>query len=229
MGPPSETTDNDRSRPEEDQARTPAQNAECDLVVRARDGDLLAFAILLEAHEPLVLELCLRILHHEAETKIVVDEILLTVWRRLESLREPADFSSWLFWIAAHHSHFVLRGQPPRSPQPGSFTNVVGPPTRTGSSFLDVEPLMGMYAEIRAQASALLAVSLEVHLTWMLHDVDGQTPAEIAEILKVSPHRVRERIRQAQSVIARAGKDRHDIQISSPQPQRDPAPPNPSS
>ncbi|GAA1168917.1 hypothetical protein GCM10009673_27480 [Nesterenkonia sandarakina] len=53
----------------------------------------------------------------------------------------------------------------------------------------------------------------------MLHDVDGQTLVEIAQILRVSPYLVRERIRRAQYAIARAGKDRHDIQVSSPQPQ----------
>lgn len=222
MGPPSETTDHDRTRLGTAEAADSAQNAEGNLVLRARDGDLLAFAILLEAHEPLISELCLRILHHEAETKIVVEEILLTVWRRLDSLRDAEDFSSWVFWIAAHHSHFVLRGQQSGSPKPDSSAAMVGPPPPSGSSFLDVPPLMGMYAEIRAQASALLAVSLEVHLTWMLHDVDGQTPVEIAEILNVSPYLVRERIRRAQYAIARAGKDRHDIQVSSPQPQARP-------
>ncbi|GAA1168910.1 RNA polymerase sigma factor [Nesterenkonia sandarakina] len=127
MGPPSETTDHDRTRLGTAGAADPAQNEEGNLVLRARDGDLLAFAILLEAHEPLIFELCLWILHHEAETKLVVDEILLTAWRRLDSLRDAEDFSSWLFWIAAHHSHFVLRGRPPRSPQPDSSATVVGP------------------------------------------------------------------------------------------------------
>ncbi|GAA1165721.1 sigma factor-like helix-turn-helix DNA-binding protein [Nesterenkonia sandarakina] len=147
---------------------------ESTLVLRAQDGDLLAFALLLESHGPRITALCREILHHEAEAELIVEETFLTAWRRLDALQRPEEFPDWLSRMAAHHSLFVLRKQPV-SPDAGD--------------------------PVQAAHTALLRLPVEEHLAWLLHAVDGQTPEEIAEILEVAPQRVRERIRRAQRAL----------------------------
>ena len=172
---------------------------ESTLVLRAQDGDILAFAVLLEAHEPDISALCRDILHHEAEAELIVQETFLTAWRRLDSLTNPEDFASWLFRMAAHHSLFVRRSRPDAqitSSRAGTESQHGRGRTERQAQDVAVPPA------IREADLALSKLPVDEHLSWLLHEVDGQSPVEIAEVLDVTSQQVRERIRRAQRAVA---------------------------
>lgn len=170
---------------------------ESTLVLRAQDGDVLAFAVLLEAHEPDISALCREILHHEAEAELIVQETFLTAWRRLDSLSHPEDFPSWLFRMAAHHSLFVLRNR-----HEEQVASSQAPPESEPGKTEKGVPGEAAPAQIRAVVLALSKLPMEDHLSWLLHEVDGQSHIEIADVLDVTPQQVRERIRRAQRAVA---------------------------
>jgi RNA polymerase sigma-70 factor (ECF subfamily) len=81
------------------------------LAKAARSGDEAAFAELYRAH--------LRMVHGVLLSRVpktVVDDlaqdVFITAWRRMDSLREPAAFSGWLATIARNRATDYLRQRP---------------------------------------------------------------------------------------------------------------------
>ncbi|MBE1515728.1 RNA polymerase sigma factor [Nesterenkonia halotolerans] len=157
---------------------------EAALVERAKAGDLLSFACLFEDSEPAVLALCLRLLRYEGEARLIVEDVFLTAFRHLGSLPAEVRFQHWVLRLAAHRCLFVIRARTDR-PEP----------TTEYSSQLD---------------AALTTLSVDEHLAWVLHEVDGQPLAAIAEILQVSPEKVQQRFHRARSALGRLADEGAD-------------------
>lgn len=73
---------------------------EAALVLRAQQGDEIAFARLMDRHLDRVWALVWRVLRHREDTEDVVQEAFLAVWRSLPGFRKEARFSTWLQTIA---------------------------------------------------------------------------------------------------------------------------------
>jgi RNA polymerase sigma-70 factor (ECF subfamily) len=66
------------------------------LVVRARQGDEVAFTRLAETSSGWLLAVARLILHDSYLAEDAVQDALIDAWRRLPSLREPERFEAWL-------------------------------------------------------------------------------------------------------------------------------------
>jgi RNA polymerase sigma-70 factor, ECF subfamily len=78
------------------------------LVRHAQGGDASAFARLYERYARIVHGLLLsRVPYGEVED--LVQEIFLSAWQRLDSLRDPAAFGGWLGTIARNRATDALR------------------------------------------------------------------------------------------------------------------------
>jgi RNA polymerase sigma-70 factor (ECF subfamily) len=67
---------------------------DAELVVAARAGESAAFAVLVERHWSRLVALA-RSIAGDAEAEDLVQDCLLTAWRGLSTLREPAAFLAW--------------------------------------------------------------------------------------------------------------------------------------
>lgn len=75
-----------------------------DLVVRAREGDRESFARLYEIYGKMVHGVLLARVPH-AEVDDLVQEVFLTAFRRLSTLRDERTFGGWLAVIARNRAH----------------------------------------------------------------------------------------------------------------------------
>jgi RNA polymerase sigma factor (sigma-70 family) len=69
------------------------------LVVRARAGDAVAFAVLLRRHRPRLARLCAGLLRDGGLAADVAQDAALVAWLQLGRLRDPERFGSWLLGI----------------------------------------------------------------------------------------------------------------------------------
>jgi RNA polymerase sigma-70 factor (ECF subfamily) len=76
------------------------EEAEPDLVGRARRGDRGAFERLVSEHLSHVWRVVWRIVRHDADAEDVVQEVFLAAWQGLPGYREACAFSTWLHRIA---------------------------------------------------------------------------------------------------------------------------------
>lgn len=88
---------------------TSDSGSDADLVAAAQRGDVAAFEELYAAHAPLVHAILLgRLSAFDADD--VLQEVFMTVFKKLRTLREPAAFVGWVVRIARNRANDFRRG-----------------------------------------------------------------------------------------------------------------------
>ncbi|GAA1164047.1 RNA polymerase sigma factor [Nesterenkonia sandarakina] len=180
----------------------PSGPDEVTLVARAQDGDLVAFEQLVDRYESRLLGLCIRMLRHRADAEDIVQDTFLTAWRRLDTLDEPSAFKAWVFRLASNGCLDLLRRRRSRG------TEAVDPADMVEESAAgpSVEERAETSAAVRELDRVLVTLSPEQRIAWLLHEIEGQSYAEIAEVLGVTEGSVRGRIHRARLAIVEGMK-----------------------
>lgn len=82
-----------------------------DMVKRSRAGDHKAFRMLFETYYPEAYRTAYLIVRDSQLAEDVVQEAFIKVFRRLETLKEPAKFSGWLHSIVSYCAVDVLNAR----------------------------------------------------------------------------------------------------------------------
>jgi RNA polymerase sigma-70 factor (ECF subfamily) len=85
-----------------------------DLVVRAQEGDIVAFQRLFEAYGPKVLNYLFRMTGSRELAEDLAQETFILAFKKISSLREPKRFQSWVFRIAQNNVYQNYRGLKPQ-------------------------------------------------------------------------------------------------------------------
>ena len=135
------------------------------LVRRARDGDEGAFSRLYERYATMIHGMLLaRVPQMDADD--LVQDVFLTAWRGLESLRDPAAFGGWLSTIARNRATDFHR----------RTVNAVELPDH-----LQASDATAASAEAHAALETIRQLPEAYRETLMLRLVEGMTGPEIAE------------------------------------------------
>src|SRR3954465_2716590 len=73
------------------------------LLRRLRDRDERAFRELVETHRDRVFNITYRMLGDRAEAEDVAQEVFISVFKTIDTFREEAKFSTWLYRVAVNH------------------------------------------------------------------------------------------------------------------------------
>lgn len=141
------------------------------LIARARSGDLEALEALYRAYETPVYNVARRILRHEEDAEDVLQETFLEVVKSIGQYRGEGSFWGWVRQIAASKALMRLRSERYRRTEEL-------PDDVAGARDLAAAGLARM--DLEAAFGALSATSRAV--VW-LHDVEGYTHEEIAEMM----------------------------------------------
>jgi RNA polymerase sigma-70 factor (ECF subfamily) len=149
--------------------------ADAALVRAAAGGDQQAFAGLYDRYARMVHGLLLARVPR-VEVDDLVQEVFLTAWRRLDSLREAAAFGGWVAMIARNRATDYHRRR----------TETVEIPED-----LSVPASAGAQAEALAALAAIRALPEAYRETLILRLVEGMSGPEIAERTGLTPASVR--------------------------------------
>jgi RNA polymerase sigma-70 factor (ECF subfamily) len=177
-----------------------------ELVARTRDGDERAFAILVERYRPIVFRWAIGLSGDEDEAEDITQEVFVRVHRKLSSFRGDGPFDAWLYRITRR---VVLRMRPAAaSAADGAMEDlyITDPGAR-----VDRERAVAL---IRTIATTLPMRQREV---FMLCDIEGRTPAEVAEILNMKDVSVRASLFKARASIRRTILATHPCYREPPQ------------
>ena len=171
---------------------------EGDLIARSRRGDLSAFNLLVERHQTLLYNLCLRTLGSPQAAEDATQEAFISAYRSLGRFRGGA-FRAWLLRIAVNACYDELRRRRARPalsldrPAHGEQEQPPEPPSPA--------PTLQEHAErmelARAIQAALARLPEDQRVAVVLCDVQGMDYAEIAEVMGVSLGTVKSRISRA--------------------------------
>jgi RNA polymerase sigma-70 factor (ECF subfamily) len=175
------------------------------LVRRARTGDAAAFGILVDSRIDRYYRIAWSILANDADAADATQDALVSAWRQLPRLREPAVFDSWLNRIVANAAlmarrHRVrLREVSVRPAYPGDPTPdpelSQDPRARTEmDEFVDNDAIGRAFDRLRPQDRMIL----------VLHHVEERPVAEIARSLGIPVGTAKWRLHAARGALEKA-------------------------
>jgi RNA polymerase sigma-70 factor, ECF subfamily len=165
------------------------------LVRRASSGDIQAFEVLVRRYQLPVIRLCVGMLGDWHAAEDAAQDVFFSAWRSLGQFRGDAQFSTWLYRIAANQCLQDIRRRPPQVTQLSTDL----PAAESGAPHSRLET-----AEAIAAVSAAVArLSPEQRVALLLRQVEGLSYDQIAEVLGVSMAAVKSRIYHARVELAR--------------------------
>jgi RNA polymerase sigma-70 factor, ECF subfamily len=169
--------------------------ADSELVDRCLNGDLGAFEDLYRQHSTRLYNLAFRMVGNAADAEDLLQDIFLTVYRKLESFRGASALSTWLYRLGMNVCLDRLRSKAARQDQATDtlderLGNAPGGASLTGISRIDLE-------------RAIQSLPEGSRAAFLLHDVEGFDHTEVGQILGVAEgtsksqvHKARLRIRE---------------------------------
>lgn len=167
------------------------------LVVRARDGDIRAFEVLVRRYQGPMYRLALHMLASRGDAEDVVQEVFLTAWRRLGQLRDGRAFVGWLYRTTTNRCLNIIRARRPVTEADldrRESIDAAGSPERAAQ----------VSEQLIALAAALTRLTPEQRACWLLREVHGLSYEDIARATGTTQTAVRGRIARARAQLAEA-------------------------
>ena len=169
--------------------------ADRELVDRARRGDGDAFGLLVVRHQDRIYTAVLRFCGDAEDARDIVQRAFLNAWRRLESFKGDAAFSTWMYRIAFNESVSFRREGGRRRLAPLTESAPEPADDRRPGDRLDS-------AEARGQVQqALSLLDPDERKIIILKELDGRSYDEISEIMEIPKGTVRSRLFRAREVL----------------------------
>jgi RNA polymerase sigma-70 factor, ECF subfamily len=174
-----------------------------ELVARARGKDFAAFEQLLDRYEDKIFRLAYRFVRNETEAKEILQDTFLSLWRKLDTFKGDAQFSSWLYRVAANTALMRLRAHK-RHPEvstedlPLGFLDSYGHLPVAGENWAKRPDDELQSEELRRHIQAAADELPEIYRTvFLIRDVEGLSTEETAEVLQISVPTVKTRLHRA--------------------------------
>jgi len=190
-----------------EEPRADGQPGDRELVERAQKGDGAAFAQLVDRHQRQLYRLALRMTGSEADAQEVLQEAFLNAYQKLPLFRGEAQFSSWLYRIAANSALMRLRrkrrapdtlsDQPLELSGPRFSAEGYLEPTSSSdwSQRADEKMMSGELGT--AINKAVQELPADYRTVFLLKDVDGLSNEDIANALDLTVPAVKSRLHRA--------------------------------
>lgn len=154
-----------------------------DLILKARQGDVDAYNLLVSRWEKRVFNYILKLVRNREDALDLCQDAFLKAYQNLKKLDDPSKFAGWLFRIAHNEAYSLLRK---RKPEDGIDT-----------ALLDAAPMGGHMQPVEtalAVESAMTRLSPEQREAVVLKVYQGFKFEEMAEILDIPLSTVKSRL-----------------------------------
>jgi RNA polymerase sigma-70 factor (ECF subfamily) len=176
---------------------------DADLVETLRRDDPEAVEQLVERFADRVYRLAARITGSREDAEEVAQDALWTAARKIHTFKGDSAFGSWLYRIAANAAYMKIRSRRARNREIG--LDEVMPALDSGG--VHFEPMddwshrvdeQALQAELRGHLErAIDELPPDYRTALVLHDVEGMSNPDIAEVLDVSLPAVKSRVHRA--------------------------------
>ncbi|MEO6526746.1 MAG: sigma-70 family RNA polymerase sigma factor [Gemmatimonadaceae bacterium] len=170
------------------------------LVNRARQGQYDAFEGLYRTHAPRVYALCLRLTADVTEANELTQDVFIRAWRALPEFRGEADVATWLHRIAVNAMLQGRRGDQRRTARialAGDHDDDARALAEGSTAARDVGTAIDL-------ERAIASLPPGVRRAFVLHDVEGYTHEEIADMTGLAAGTLRAQLHRARQLLIRA-------------------------
>ncbi|MEZ5359544.1 MAG: sigma-70 family RNA polymerase sigma factor [Candidatus Zixiibacteriota bacterium] len=154
------------------------------LVHRFQKGDRQAFTRLVKEYQRRVYALSFKMLRNHSDADEVTQETFVRAYNRIEQLKSPEHFDSFLYRIATNYAIDLMRkrkgrivAMPDESELPGSIQLTLSARVENPEKTLEDKQLL------QAIIKAAEELPPRQQATLILHDVEGLSKEEVANIM----------------------------------------------
>jgi len=173
-----------------------------DLIARASRGEPAAFRTLYARHRADVARLIYRMLNGSADVDDVVQEVFVQVYKSLKDFRGQAKLSTWIHRVTVN---VVLMHRRAARSRP-TYSEELPPETTPDDRHVGPDEDADRRARVRAFSALVERLADKKRVVFILHDLEGVPPHEIAEIVGAPVLTVRTRLfyarRELETLIA---------------------------
>lgn len=191
-----------------------------DLVKRLRKGDGDAFCEIVARYETKVFNLAMSFTRNLEDAEEVLQDVFVTVHRKLAGFQGKSAFSSWLYRITVNAAFMKLRKR--KQNQSVSIEDI-SPGNENGWSDRPEAQVPGsdvhaMNHQLKETVyKAINRLPEEYRVVFMLRDVDGLSNKEVGEILDLSIPAVKSRLHRSRLMLRRKLQRVYDDYMDSTQ------------
>jgi RNA polymerase sigma-70 factor (ECF subfamily) len=174
------------------------------LLRRLRDRDERAFRELVETHRDRVFNITYRMLGDRAEAEDVAQEVFISVFKTIDTFREEAKFSTWLYRVTVNHCKNRIKYLARRHDRDRDELDETSHETNGAAGMpRHVQPdraLEGAQLEVLLQ-EAIAHLDDDQRVVVVLRDVEDLSIEEICEITGLPDGTVKSRLHRARLVL----------------------------
>ena len=171
------------------------------LLRRLRARDERAFRELIEAHRDRVFNISYRMLSNREEAQDVAQEVFITVFKTIDTFREEAKFSTWLYRVTVNHCKNRIkylsrrhdRDRDELDENTRETNGAIATPVRAPQPD---RALQGAQTEILLEA-AIQTLDEDQRTVVVLRDIEELSIEEICEITGLADGTVKSRLHRA--------------------------------
>ena len=162
-----------------------------DVVRRAQQGDVAAFEAIYRLHASAMYALCRRMIGDDREARDLVQDIFVRAWERLTTFRGQSALGTWLHRLG---TNVVLERM--RSTKRDALRLIDG----DDATLTLLERDSGLDARIDLDA-ALVRLPGGARTVFVLHDIEGYSHDEIAQMTGIAPGTARAQLFRARRAL----------------------------
>ncbi len=174
-----------------------------ELVENLLKGNQQAFMEIIERYSQKVHNLAMRITRNSEDTEEVLQDVFVTVYKKIDKFEGKSAFSSWLYRITANTAFMKLRKRKQtvaislEDIQPSVKESWVG----ERSDQTDINFICSKH-QLREQLEmAITRLPEEYRVIFVLRDIDGLSNHEVGEILNLSIPAVKSRLHRSRLML----------------------------
>jgi RNA polymerase sigma-70 factor, ECF subfamily len=160
------------------------------LVAQAAAGDKAAFRVLYARHRSDVARLVYRMLGARSDLEDVIQEVFFQVYKSLRDFRGKSKFTTWLHRVTVN---VVLMHRRAAKSRP-VYSEEAPPEITCDDAAVLPDEDADRRERVRAFARVLARLADKKRIVFVLHELEGMAPAEIAEIVGAPVLTVRTRL-----------------------------------
>jgi len=196
---------------------TTHKKSDQELIDLMKGGDELAFAELVDRYSQKVHNLAIRLTRSEEDTEEVLQDVFVTIYRKIASFEAKSAFSSWLYRITVNTAFMKLRRY--RRQNLISFDEYemhLEDKIHSNGNGTSQLTSLGSQDELRQTIQrAVNKLPYEYKLIFILRDVDGLSNQAVSEIMQLSVAAIKSRLHRSRLILRKRLRSFYE-DISSP-------------
>lgn len=176
---------------------------DAELVLEIKKGDESAFQEVMSRYTQKVYNLAIRLTRNQEDAEEILQDVFVTVYKKINSFEGKSAFSSWLYRVTANTAFMKLRKR--KQSDSISFEEV-SPTIRDNWVGKSPEDSDTDYMSIRHELREIIQRAVErlpeeYRNIFVLRDIDGLSNEEVAETLALSVPAVKSRLHRARLIL----------------------------